>query len=558
MSDGPVLLFGLDGAAWPVIHPLIETGRLPFISCLVQNGFSASLNAPWPWATFPSWTSIMTGTSPGVHGMLDFSILDHKKMKIHFIDSTHRRAPALWEMVTGRGGRCVVLGVPGTYPPDTSAELMISGFDTPVTTSIEPSFIYPESYRRRLIHEVGRFPLTPVQELRITKNWHRKARRALLQSIKEKTEVASFVLKDLEPDLFIIVFGETDTVSHHFWQYYDTTSPRHDTTAPEELKSAIEDVYSAVDTAIAEITEVVGKPRGIVVVSDHGFGGVGHRAIHINRFLAAHDLLSFGTSRMPLFRPGSFAFDMFTHLPRGLQQWIVRHGARQVIPDIESRRRFAGIRWDRTAAYSEELNYAPSVRINCKDREVYGTVESESYESVRQRTKEILESWRDEETGSPIIRRVYRREELLHGPEVHNAPDLLIELAMPNGHSFVVLPSQGETGPSVHELPPDAGAKLTGMQGSHRREGILIATGNEIRARRATSPAVAENVAGLVLHIMGMGLPPWIHDPPENSVEHEIERLSPEAFATRGSVVQGDRLFELERLKRLSDLGYLI
>ena len=558
MSDGPVLLFGLDGAGWPVLRPLIESGRLPFITNLMENGFSSDLRAPWPWATFPSWTSIMTGTSPGVHGMLDFSILDHERMKIDFIDSSYRQAPALWEMVTSKGGRCVVLGVPGTYPPDTSAELMISGFDTPVTTSIEPSFIWPESYRKRIIQEVGLFPLTPVQELRITPGWHRKARNALLRSIEDKSHVASFVLKDLKPDLFIMVFGETDTVCHHFWQYHDVNSPRYDETSPEILKSAIGDVYSAVDKAISRITQTAESPRMILLVSDHGFGGVGNRVVRINRFLAEQDLLAF---TMPRFRfpiPGTFALSAFSRLPRGIQQWVFRHGARGIIPEIETRRRFTGIRWKNTRAYSEELNYAPSVRINLAGREACGTVEPSSYESLRQEIKESLESWRDDETGERVVNRVYRREELLYGPEMHHAPDLLLELELPGGFSYVVLPSRGSVGPSVHDLPPGAGAKLTGMHGSHRRDGILIATGDRITAGRSMYPAIAEQIAGIVLHGLGLELPPWIQDPPENGVTGNILHSAPEEFSTRGSVVQGNRVFELERLKRLSGLGYLI
>jgi len=54
-----------------------------------------------------------------------------------------------------------------------------------------------------------------------------------------------------------------------------------------------------------------------------------------------------------------------------------------------------------------------------------------------------------------------------------------------------------------------------------------------------------------------MALPSWIHNPPENSVDDEIRRLPPDTFMKRGTTIQGDRNVELERLRRLSDLGYL-
>ncbi len=559
MGRSPVFVLGLDGAAWPVVQPLIDKGALPFLGSLVDNGAWGTLEAPWPWATFPSWTSIMTGTTQGVHGLLDFSELDPATMHVRFVDSTWRRVPAIWQLATTRGKRSVVLGVPGTYPPDRDVELMISGFDTPVTTSIDPTFVWPPDFRTRLFREVGRFPLTPVQELRIGKGWHRKALAALLESIQGKTRVARFVLEELHPDLFVMVFGESDTVCHHFWHFADPRSPRAEPGLRPELRTAIEQVYTALDSALSEIVQSSRLAPTVLLVSDHGFGGAGSTALHLNRFLASHGFLTFG-SRAAL--PAVFSSvpaTMLPFFPRTLQQWVFRKAGSKMIPRLEGRRRFAGILWQETLAYSEELNYAPAIRINLRGRERGGVVAPEKYEEVRERITAALRAWRDKRTGEPVVRRIFRREELIQGPAVEKAPDLLLELHAPGGYSYVVLPSEGKTEPVQEEIDSagSSGAKGRGMHGSHRREGFFVVSGKGISRGALQNPVQAHQVAGIVLAELGLSLPSWISLPPPGVLMHEPEIEAGEEHAQRGELV--DRAGDLawERTRRLKDLGYL-
>jgi predicted AlkP superfamily phosphohydrolase/phosphomutase len=554
-----VLLFGLDGMGWSVLKPLIEENKTPFLANLVQGGASGTLLSPWPGSTFPSWTSIMTGTTPGVHGMLDFTELDPRSYRIRFIDSRAREVPSIWELATRVGRRCAVLGVPGTYPPDRNVEMMISGFDTPVTTSIDPSFVWPPRWHKRLSNHVGLFPLTPVQELRIGRGWHRQAWNALQESIEGKVRVAEFVLRDVKPDLFVLVFGESDTVCHHFWQFADPASPRASEDVDPELSKAIQDIVIRLDRALEHLHAVAGNDVLTLVVSDHGFGGAGVEAVFVNRYLERLGFLQFKKRRRRIHPIGELSIRAAQVLPRDWQQWFFRRLSGTLIPWTESRRRFQGINWERTVGYSEELNYAPSVRLNLRGREGKGVVDPAEYHDVRHRIREALLAWQDPVHGDRVVNQVWYREELLRGPALSKAPDLLLELRAPGGYSYIVLPSGGMPGRAQERLEGEglSGAKGRGMNGSHRREGILIARGPGIRGGIRDGLISAEQVAALALLGLGVDIPAWIAPPPPWLPNYQRGDIPAGPAEKRGDLATGDRALEWERARRLRGLGYL-
>lgn len=545
-SRGPVLVLGLDGAGWPVLDPLMEDGRLPFLTRLRAEGAWAPLMSPWPGATFPSWTSIMTGVTPGVHGMLDFTTFDPATYTVRFTDSTSRRVPTVWELAHGAGRCCAVLGVPGTFPPD-DIDLMISGFDTPVTTSIEPSFVHPPAWRGKLA-AVGGFPLTPVQELRIGAGWHRAAWRALRESIEGKVRVAQMVVRDLKPELFVMVFGESDTVCHHFWPFADSASPRRVAGADEGLADTIADVYSRLDRAAARIVESA-HPSMVIIASDHGFGGAGVEGIHLNRYLASCGFLRFRPGplpALPLHRAAGL-------LPRRAQQSVFRR-ARRLVGAVESRRRLGGIRLSATTAYSEELPYAPAVRINLQGREGRGTVAPAHYEQVRDDVAAALLAWRDS-SGAPVVARVWRREELDSGPAVSSMPDLALDLAVHGGYTYVVRPSGGSSGPIVTKLDPlRLGGKGLGMGGTHRREGVLLAWGEGVRPGPILDSVGAHQVAAAVMAALGVATPSSMAAPPP-ALPQPLRSGALTSMTERAET--GSEPWEWERMKRLRGLGYI-
>jgi predicted AlkP superfamily phosphohydrolase/phosphomutase len=134
----PALILGLDGACFEVLDPLIAAGRLPNLAAWRARGISRRLRSTVPPMNFPASSTFLTGLEPGRHGLFDFTQKAPDAYRLAFAKASDRRGTPFFERVNRAGGRCLVLGVPGTFPPEAVDGLLVSGFDAPVSTGTEP------------------------------------------------------------------------------------------------------------------------------------------------------------------------------------------------------------------------------------------------------------------------------------------------------------------------------------------------------------------------------------------------------------------------------------
>ncbi|MBI5095561.1 MAG: alkaline phosphatase family protein [Candidatus Hydrogenedentes bacterium] len=475
------LLVGLDGAEPSLVEAWMEEGRLPHLAALREQGSILPCASTTPPATFPAWTTCVTGVNPGRHGVFDFTEIPRGKYELRFVNATDRKAPALWNILSDAGKRVCVLGVPGTYPPGPVNGILVSGFDSPVCTAIDRSFVYPES----VYPEVRGWRFADFQETHIGPGWHDRVLPKLLDGIATKERIALSLLEKEPWDFFMVVFGESDTVSHHFWMFHDLNSPRH---APGH-SHAIRDVYARLDVAVGRLMAAAGPGTTIGVVSDHGFGGAGTGVVHLNNWLAEKGYLRFTPSHDSWLKAMALRY-----VPDGWKGALFRRLG-GLAARAESRSRFGGIDWAHTRAWSEELNYFPSLRVNLRGREPDGQVAGDDYGRFCDELCHELESW-------PVIHRAWRREELYQGPHIERAPDIILELALEQGYSHSCLRSRG--GPAFRRVGPDeyVGGKERGMNGNHRPTGVLF-----LSKPASTQQARLEDIAPTVLEALGVPAP---------------------------------------------------
>ena len=519
------LLIGLDGAEPSLVEPWMDAGVLPHLARLRRTGSYMPLASTIPPATFPAWTTCVTGVNPGRHGIFDFTEMTPGAYAVRFVNATHRKTPALWKVLSDAGKRVGVLGVPATYPPEPINGIMVSGFDSPVCTRVDRSFVRPlERYP-----EVSDWRFADFQETDIGPGWHDRAFPKLLDSIAAKEVIAARLLAGEPWDFFMVVFGESDTVAHHFWLFHDARSPRH----RPGCEHAIRHVYERLDAAVGKLIQVAGEDVTVGIVSDHGFGGTGSGVIHLNNWLANQGYLRF--------RGGG-------------NRWL-KSLALAVVPDpwrgavfrrfpalaarAESQSRIGGIDWHHTQAWSEELNYFPSIRVNLEGRDPRGQVAAADYDAFCAELCGRLESW-------PVIAKAWRREELYHGPYVDRAPDIILELALDHGYSYSCL--RGRGGPAFRHIDPHEylGGKERGMNGNHRPAGILF-----LSKPTPAGAARLEDIAPTVLAELGVAGPPMDGTP----------LLGHSAGETSGSASDVERAYTREQAhivrERLRALGYL-
>jgi predicted AlkP superfamily phosphohydrolase/phosphomutase len=514
----PVLVLALDGATFDVIEPMVAAGELPNLAAWMEGGQHAPLPSTIPPVTFPAWSSFMTGLEPAEHGIFDFTQKREGQYRLRFVNATDRAAPSIWKRVSDAGGEVLVLGMPATHPPEDVRGLLVCGFDAPVSTGTDERSASDPLLYRAIADEVGPWMRPELDETAKADDFHERAIETLLSRIDRKCDFALEALAQMKarsggalPALTMVVFSESDTAGHHYFRDHDPDSPRHDPEIGPARREALRDVYRRLDDACGELRAAA--PEALcVVVSDHGMGTATDKVVHLNRHLAERGLL-FRREGLGRFVDGLArrARDLaLAWLPAGLAQALFRR-ARAAAAELESRARFGGIDWRRTVAFSEEANTNPGVWINLAGREARGCVAPEEYERVRNSVIDALLDWKLP-SGAPVVRRALKREEVHRGPFADRAPDILVELALEDGHGLSLVPTPWSEGgrhgagiPSVRVLDADdhGGGRGRGMNGTHRANGIWIAERCE-GSTPADPPARLSAVAPWLAYAMGL------------------------------------------------------
>jgi predicted AlkP superfamily phosphohydrolase/phosphomutase len=524
-----VLVLALDGASFDVIEPMVARGRLPHLARWMEEGAAGPLRSTVPPVTFPAWTTFMTGLDPGQHGIFDFTQKLPGQYQLRFVNATDRTGQSLFARVSQAGQRVLVLGMPATHPPEPVAGLLVTGFDAPVSAGTDEKSASDPALYRRIADRVGPWMRPSLKESDTGGDFHERAAATLLERIEGKTRFTLEALRMLSenaggrrPDLAVIVFSESDTVGHHYWRDHDPASPRHDSGIGTHRRGAIESVYEKLDAACGEIRQAFGEDALCVVVSDHGMGGAARYVVHLNRHLEESGLLARqGPVRSAGSRLARRARDIAVRaLPAPIAQAIFRR-ARATAARLESQVRFGGIDWARTQAFSEEANTQPGVWINLSGREARGCVAPDAYERTRDEVIDCLRSWKLP-NGESVVDRARRREDAYTGPFTDRAPDVVVELALDHGYglSLVASPAPVEIPgfvakwisrrwttavASVRRLEDDelAGGRGRGMNGTHRPDGIFIASEAE-GLTGAAPPRSLADVAPWLLERMGI------------------------------------------------------
>ncbi len=511
----PVLVLGLDGASFDVIEPLARAGRLPNLARWMEEGASLPLRSTVPAMSFPAWSTLATGLDPGRHGLFDFTQKIPGAYRIRFSNATDRRGETLFSRVSRAGARVLCLGMPATFPPEPVNGLLVSGFDAPISVGSDARAASDPTLYNAIASKIGPWMTPDLDEGASDGDWRERAAERLPQRVERKKRFALEALDQLarqaggRPDLAMVIFSESDTVSHHFWRDHDPDSPRHDPDASLVRRAAVGRVYEALDRACGELRDAFGRDALCIVLSDHGSGGASRNIVHLGRRLAECGFLERASSGGDFW--ARHARDLALRaLPPRLAERVFRR-VRGAAARIESMARFGGIDWSHTSAFSEEANTQPGIWVNLQGREASGSVAPADYERVRSELIDCLRDWKLPD-GGPVVARAWRREEVHSGPYVDRAPDIVLELADDAGYglSLVPTPWREHAGPSVrtldrHEL---AGGRGRGMNGTHRPEGVWIATGAEAARLQPTGTNARPSLRDVAPTILGaMGIP---------------------------------------------------
>jgi predicted AlkP superfamily phosphohydrolase/phosphomutase len=521
-----VFMIGWDGATFDLIRPWVAQGRLPHMAELMKHGVHGPLRSTIPPWTFPAWTSFMTGTNPGKHGIFDFFRPRPGTYDLEFVHGGHRRAHTFWRILSDAGRHVVSISIPCTFPPEPVNGVMISGFDFPgegPESFVDARGMYPPELYDELLRNVGRHPIDAAVVKDINRGRPDLVVERIVETIRKKSATARYLMQHRPWDCFMILFGESDGAGHQFWKYCDPKSPLF-TDQPPGLQDSILRIYQELDRQTGELLALVPPDTTVLMMSDHGFGGVSNWALYPNCWLQAKGFLRLrgrATQRMARVMERLKLWGVAT-LPVWVQRTLHRFAGGR-LGQFEARVRYGTIDWAHTEAYFDENPYFPTLRINLKGRQPKGTVEpGQPYEELRDRLIRELEAWRHPETGAAIVERAYRREEAYSGPCLEEAADIIPKWALHQGYSYAFrMSSKAPDQAWIEQLDlllPQNMQYFTGKSGTHRDDGIFVARGPAIRAGVAVDGARIIDLAPSLLHLLGVPVP----EDMDGRVLHEI------------------------------------
>jgi predicted AlkP superfamily phosphohydrolase/phosphomutase len=359
------LVIGLDGATWKLLRPWMAAGELPNLKALVDSGVSGDLISVVPFLSPPAWTSAVTGVNPGKHGIYDFLRRLPGEMTMVNETSKSRRVPAIWQLLSDAGVTVGVVNVPCSDPPDPVNGFMISGMPHVDVTD----YTYPKELEAELTgYKIDRMDLS------IQPGHEQELLDELLTTMRARAANIEHLLTVKDWEFAWVVFTSTDRIQHFFWQFMDPEWPAYDPEKAARYGTAIHDLWVELDGYLGKIIAAARAKHGddlpIVVVSDHGFGGV-HREFRVQSYLRNPT-----TGQPPI-----------------------------------------------TAAYAVETNGA-YLYFSRAGREPQGALPREEWAAVRNDAEARIEATRDPETGLAPMRAIFKNEEIYAGPFREKGPDL--------------------------------------------------------------------------------------------------------------------------------------
>ncbi len=487
-------------------------GNMPNLAKLMNAGVSGSLESVRPPITPPAWTSFMTGKNPGKHGIFHFVETEHGGYAMNYANATSRRSPTVWKLLNDAGYSVGTMNIPFTYPPEPLNGFQISGMDTPSESS---PFIHPPELREELLNHLGEIQL----DLRFLGAMSTDERREQVlaemeQMDKQWTKAALYLLENHPQDVMMFVFMSIDTVQHYFWQHMDKDHFIHDPKLAPKFGNAVRRVYERLDAAAGQIIDRLPPETAVFVVSDHGGGPVVDRTIFLNRYLAQLGLLHYhkkATSGLRTVASKVLRFGF--SLVRGTLSSRQKSRLAVLFPKMlkkteEAYSSFTSIDWSRTKAYcSEVLASPPSIWINLKGVKPQGIVEPADYDALINFIIGKLAELKDPRDGQPVIKRVYRRDEIFHGPFANEGADLVLDWWSENS-LFSTQPSFPEDTDKpaliIREHKPSANSE---WGGTHRLQGIIVARAPALKTGAEIENSHLIDLAPTILHLLGVSVP---------------------------------------------------
>src|SRR4051812_3437257 len=278
-------------------------------------------------------------------------------------------------------------------------------------------------------------------------------------------------------DLLVGVIESTDRVQHMMWRLIEPRHPLYDAALAAQYGDSIERVSRAADRFVGEVVKRVGPDVPVLIVSDHGFHSW-RKAVNLDTWLVQNGYMVLKGQQ-----PGD---KKLSDLFGGGTFW-------------------ENVDWSRTRAYAMGIG---QIYFNLRGRESQGIVSpgAESTALADELCKKLL-TMTDPDDGTPIIRAVYKRDDIYSGPFVNNASEL--QVGMNDGYRVSWQTTLGGSPPGIVYKNDRKWSADHGGYDYAITSGIFV-TSQPINTK---DPRIID-IAPTVLRYFGLGVPSDIDGKP--------------------------------------------
>lgn len=290
-ARGRLVVLGLDGLDWELVDDLVRRGVMPNLADLLRQAHQATVRMRPPLLSPIIWTTIATGQSADVHGVLDFVEPDPEGGQPRPITSLSRKVPALWEIVAAAGRTAAVIGWWATFPAHAPPGVTIySDRLTEQLLGVEedrPGLADPPEAAARARALVLRgsqmtpellapFAAVTAAELAAVPPgpaaWDSPV-GGLARVVAASLTVERLTELELGRGTQVVLsyLEGTDTVGHLFGPYRPPPLPGVDPALARRFGPVVDRYHAWVDRFLGRVRGQLGADDTLVILSDHGF-----------------------------------------------------------------------------------------------------------------------------------------------------------------------------------------------------------------------------------------------------------------------------------------------
>ena len=514
------VVLGLDGAAFELIQPWMDAGRLPAFERLTEEGVGTDMHSCVPPVTCPNWQCYATGTNPGKLGVFWWERIDRETRSIENTSASHEfDGDYYWEYLDGERA---ILNLPTSYPPPAA----VDGVHVAGGPGAEQSgYTTPADLEERLREEHD-YAVHPENMGDLAADDPESPTVAeIYDLIETRFDVLEEFVADEDVEFVHATIFYLNVLQHFYWDH-----------------PVVREAWERIDQRVGSLLDNE-DVETLFVMSDHGSNEI-ETTFFVNAWLEREGYLTTTTGVSDLLHRVGLTRERVRSVlgSLGVEWWLRRLVPRRIqllLPDASG-----GVT---KSAKGELVDWEDSVALASGQGPVYVLADDPAERrEIRDDLIERLDGLTHD--GKPVVEAAVPAEEVYDGPYLDRAPDILLRQA-PGVHIGEAIGGDREP----FERP-------TTWRGENKETGLFAAHGPAIDPNGDLSAMHILDIAPTVLHRMGAAVPSNL----DGSVRTDLfvegsepAQRPPESREPLGSPAEGDALDRSEVSDRLSDLGYL-